>query len=108
MQLFITAFESVPDPRAENVRHDLGEILIIAFIAVLCGAQGCAEMAQFGRVKLKFFKRFLKLKHGIPSHDTFSTVFRMIEPKSLDTVAAKDGNEVVMAQPCSARTRRSR
>ena len=84
MQLFITAFASVPDPRAENVRHDLGEILIIAFIAVLCGAQGCAEMAEFGRVKLKFFKRFLKLKHGVPSHDTFSTVFRMIDPTALD------------------------
>ena len=85
MQLFIAAFESVPDPRAENVRHDLGEIVIIAFIAVLCGAQGCAEMAQFGRVKLKFFKRFLKLKHGVPSHDTFSTVYGMIDPKALDS-----------------------
>lgn len=84
MQLFIAAFESVPDPRAENVRHDLGEVLIIAFVAVLCGAQGCAEMAQFGRVKLEFFRRFLKLKHGIPSHDTFSCLFRMIDPKALD------------------------
>jgi predicted transposase YbfD/YdcC len=84
MQLFIAAFEGVPDPRAENVRHDLGELLMIAFVAVLCGAQGCAEMAEFGRVKIKFFKRFLKLKHGVPSHDTFSTVFRMIDPKALD------------------------
>jgi DDE_Tnp_1-associated len=39
MQLFLTAFESVPDPRAENVRHDLVEILLIAFLAVLCSAQ---------------------------------------------------------------------
>ena len=84
MQLFIAAFDSVPDPRADNVRHDLGEMLMIAFVAVLCGAQGCAEMAEFGRVKLKFFKRFLKLRHGVPSHDTFSTVFRMIDPKALD------------------------
>jgi predicted transposase YbfD/YdcC len=84
MQLFIAAFESVPDPRAENVRHDLVEILIVAFIAVLCGAQSCAEMAEFGREKIRFFKRFLKLRHGIPSHDTFSTVFRMLDPKALD------------------------
>lgn len=84
MQLFIAAFASVPDPRAENVRHDLGELLIIAFVAVLCGAQGCAEMAEFGRVKLRFFRRFLDLKHGIPSHDTFSTVFRMLDPNALD------------------------
>jgi hypothetical protein len=41
-------------------------------------------MAEFGRAKLKFRKRFLKLKHGIPSHDTFSTVFRMLDPKALD------------------------
>ena len=49
MQLFIAAFDSVADPRAENVRHDLGEMLMIAFVAVLCGAQGCAGMAEFGR-----------------------------------------------------------
>jgi predicted transposase YbfD/YdcC len=84
MQLFIAAFEDVPDPRAENVRHDLAEILIVAFIAVLCGAQSCAEMAEFGREKIKLFKRFLKLGHGIPSHDTFSYLFRMIDPKALD------------------------
>jgi hypothetical protein len=41
-------------------------------------------MTEFGRTKLKFFKRFLKLKHGIPSHDTFSTVLRIIDPKALD------------------------
>jgi len=84
MQLFLTAFESVPDPRAENSRHDLIEILLIAFLAVLCGARHCSEMAEFGQAKLKFLKRFLKLKHGIPSHDTFSTVFRMLDPKALD------------------------
>jgi len=84
MQLFVTAFESVPDPRAENTRHDLAEILIIAFLAVLCGAQHCSEMSAFGRAKLKFLKRFLRLKHGVPSHDTFSTVFRMLDPKALD------------------------
>jgi predicted transposase YbfD/YdcC len=84
MQLFLTAFESVPDPRAENSRHNLVEVLLIAFLAVLCGARHCSEMAEFGHAKLKFLKRFLKLKHGIPSHDTFSTLFRMLDPKALD------------------------
>ena len=84
MQLFLSAFQSVPDPRAENTRHDLVEILVIAFVAVLCGATSCCEMAEFGRTKLRFLKRFLKLKHAIPSHDTFSTVLRMIDPKALD------------------------
>jgi predicted transposase YbfD/YdcC len=84
MQLFLTAFKSVPDPRAGNTRHALAEVLIIAFLAVLCGAQHCSEMAAFGRAKIMFLKRFLKLKHGIPSHDTFSTVLRMLDPKALD------------------------
>ena len=84
MQLFLAAFQSVPDPRADNVRHNLAELLIIAFLAVLCGATSCAEMAEFGRVKLKFLKRFLKLRNGIASHDTFSNVFRMLDPKALD------------------------
>lgn len=84
MHLFLSAFEDVPDPRAENTRHDLGELLVIAFISVLCGATSCAEMAAFGRAKEGVFRGFLKLKHAVPSHDTFSAVFRMIDPKALD------------------------
>ncbi len=84
MQLFLTAFEDVPDPRAENTRHDLGELLVIAFVSVLCGATSCAEMAAFGRAKESVFRGFLKLRHAVPSHDTFSAVFRMIDPKALD------------------------
>ncbi|MFT7593905.1 MAG: hypothetical protein ACI8R4_001221 [Paracoccaceae bacterium] len=52
--------------------------------AVLCGAKSCAEMSTFGRSKEHVFKGFLKLKYSIPSHDTFSTVLRMIDPKALD------------------------
>lgn len=76
MDIFLTAFDDIPDPRADNARHDLGELLVIAFVAVLCGATSCAGMAMFGRAKECLFRDFLKLKHAIPSHDTFSTVFR--------------------------------
>ncbi len=84
MHIFLSAFDHVPDPRAENARHDLGELLVIAFVSVLCGATSCAEMSAFGRAKENIFRDFLKLKHAIPSHDTFSAVFRMIDPKALD------------------------
>ena len=84
MHVFLSAFDSVPDPRASNARHDLGELLVIAFVSVLCGSASCAEMAAFGRAKESFFRGFLKLKHAIPSHDTFSEVFRMVDPKALD------------------------
>lgn len=84
MHLFLSAFEEIPDHRAENARHDLGELLVIAFVSVLCGATSCADMAAFGRAKESVFRDFLKLKHAVPSHDTFSAVFRMIDPKALD------------------------
>ena len=84
MQIFLTAFDEVADPRAGNAGHDLAELLVVAFVSVLCGATSCAEMAAFGRAKEHVFRDFLKLRHAIPSHDTFSAVFRVIEPKALD------------------------
>lgn len=89
MQIFLSAFETVPDPRASNARHDLGELLVIAFVSVLCGSSSCAEMAEFGQAKEHVFRDFLKLKHAIPSHDTFCDVFRMIDPKALDAAFGK-------------------
>jgi len=89
MQIFLSAFEAIPDPRASNARYDLGELLVIAFVSVLCGSSSCAEMAAFGRAKEHIFRDFLRLKHAIPSHDTFSDVFRMIDPKALDAAFGK-------------------
>jgi predicted transposase YbfD/YdcC len=79
MERFQEAFGSLPDPRAENARHDLVDILAIALAAVLCGAESCADMADFGEAKEPLLRRFLRLEHGIPSHDTFSRVFRLLD-----------------------------
>jgi len=73
-------FADVPDPRSENARHDLLEILTIALCAVLCGAETCVDMAVFGEAKEPLLRQFLELEHGVPSHDTFSRVFRLLEP----------------------------
>lgn len=73
-------FEAVPDPRAENAWHDLSEVLLIAFAATLCGAENCSEMAMFGRAKEPVLREFLRLEHGVPSHDTFSRIFRLLDP----------------------------
>jgi len=80
MQKFTRVFQELQDPRAGNARHDLVEILVIALAAVLCGAEGCADMADFGEAKEGLLKQFLRLEHGIPSHDTFSRVFRILDP----------------------------
>ena len=49
----------------------------------LCGSETCANMALFGRSKRDFLREFLALEHGIPSHDTFSRVFRLLDPRPI-------------------------
>lgn len=73
-------FASVADPRAANARHELGDVLMIAFAALLCGAENCVDFATFGRAKESLLRQFLVLEHGPPSHDTFSRVFRLLDP----------------------------
>jgi predicted transposase YbfD/YdcC len=84
MQKFRKAFGRVPDPRADNARHDLLEVLFIALAATLCGAESCLDMADFGRSKEGLLRSFLRLEHGIPSHDTFSRVFRLLKPQAFE------------------------
>lgn len=74
-------FSSLPDPRVERSKlHSLLDILTIAILAVLCGAEGWEDMEEFGESKEKWLKTFLLLENGIPSHDTFRRVFAAIDP----------------------------
>lgn len=77
---FTTCFADLHDPRAANTSHLLLETLLIAFCAVLSGADDAAAMARFGRAKQDYFGSFLHLQHGIPWHDTFSRPFRQLDP----------------------------
>jgi predicted transposase YbfD/YdcC len=75
-------FGKVRDPRIGNAtRHKLMDILVIAICGVVCGADGWSDVALFGKSKFKWFKTFLELPHGIPSHDTFGRVFGLIKPE---------------------------
>lgn len=85
MDRFSECFEDLPDPRADNALHDLTELLFIALMATLCGATSCTDMALFARMKAYLWQDVLVLKHGFPSHDTFSRVFRMLDPKAFET-----------------------
>ena len=77
-----TVFADVPDPRIEtaNKLHKLTDILVIATCAVIAGAEGWEDIAEYGTSKEPFFRRFLELKNGIPSHDTFERVFAKLDP----------------------------
>jgi predicted transposase YbfD/YdcC len=82
-------FRPLKDPRANNTRHDLVEILVIALAATLAGAKTCTEFEFFGQGRLELLRQFLELEHGIPSHDTFSNVFRALDPQGLEAVLRK-------------------
>jgi hypothetical protein len=78
---FAACFEALEDPRTGNAAlHDFHSLLMIALCAVLCGAQGSVDMALFARQKEPFLREFLDMKHGPPSHDTFSRLFRHLDP----------------------------
>jgi predicted transposase YbfD/YdcC len=81
----VEALEAVPDPRrqCQNLRHRLVDVLVIGFCAVLGGCDDFVEIAAFGRSKEDFFRRFLELPNGIPSHDTFRRVFQTVCPRAL-------------------------
>ena len=82
MEKFIACWDGLDDPRTGNAAlHDFHEILIIAMCAVLCGGQGSVDMGLFAKSKEPLLRSFLKLAHGVPSHDTFSRLFRMLDPK---------------------------
>ena len=72
-------FSKVSDPRKDRTRdHKLIDIIVIAILATICGAEGWVDVELFGKSKLAWLKTFLELPHGIPSHDTFGRVFSLI------------------------------
>jgi predicted transposase YbfD/YdcC len=76
---FVFYFSDVEDPRSDNKRHLLLDILVIAICGAICGADTWTDVELFGQAKERWFRTFLELPHGIPSHDTFSRVFALID-----------------------------
>jgi len=78
---FIACWEGLEDPRTGNAGlHDFHELLMIALCTVLSGGQGAVDMAEYARAKEPFLRGLLKLTNGLPSHDTFSRLFRQLNP----------------------------
>ena len=72
-------FGDLEDPRIERCkRHQLLDIITIG--AVICGADSWVHVEMFGKIKEEWFRTFLELGNGIPSHDTFGDVFSRLDP----------------------------
>jgi len=78
----IEHFKDLADPQIDRTKeHDLIDVLIIAVCCLLCAGESFNDMEDFGKAKEEWFKGFLKLRNGIPSHDTFNRVFQALDPK---------------------------
>ena len=86
LQELFSVFQGVEDPRRGNAtRHDLNEMLVVALLSMLTGGRTCVDMEDYGCASESLLRRFLTLEHGIPSHDTFSRLFRLLDPAALQT-----------------------
>jgi predicted transposase YbfD/YdcC len=87
MTSFLTILGSVPDPRSGNAqRHGLLDMLVIALVASVCGAETCVDFAEFAADREPLLREFLSLENGLPSHDTFSRLFRLLDPQAFGRV----------------------
>jgi predicted transposase YbfD/YdcC len=83
MESLITILSEVRDPRDFNARHDCAAMLFISLIATLCGAKHCVDFADFAAANHDDLLEFVDLPHGAPSHDSFSRLFRLLDPNEM-------------------------
>lgn len=79
--VFLEYFKDMPDGRQSGkVAYRLDEILLLALVATLAGAEGFTDMARFGHKKLDLLRRFLPYANGTPSHDHLGDIFASLDP----------------------------
>ena len=83
-------FDDIPDPRAANTSHRLGDLLMVALAATLCGAVTASEFALFASERWPALHPYVRGRKP-PSHDTFSRLFRLIKPEHLATALSRFG-----------------
>src|SRR5947209_1232705 len=78
-------FRRLHDPRVRGrTKHLLVDLLVLALCGVIANCDDWPDIALFARQREAWFKRFLKLPGGIPSHDTFERVFAALNPHALE------------------------
>jgi predicted transposase YbfD/YdcC len=82
-------FSIIEDPRRGKVAFELTEILVIVTCALFSEVETFVDIAHWARLKEAWLRRFLRLKNGLPSHDTMNRVFRLLDPKVFATVFAQ-------------------
>lgn len=74
-------FSGLEDPRVDRTkRHVLADVIVIAVLAVVCGADDWDDVSLFARIREAWLTELLGLRHGVPSTSTFKRVFRALDP----------------------------
>jgi len=89
METLISIFREVRDPRDFNAQHDLAAMLFVALAATLCGAKSCVDIADFVAANESELAEIVDLRHGPPSHDSFSRLFRLLDPEEVAKAFAR-------------------
>lgn len=84
MEQVLTILREVCDPRDSNARHDCTAMIFVALMAIVCGAKSCVEIADFAAANVADLAEIVDLPHGAPSHDSFSRLFRLLNPDELE------------------------
>jgi len=106
LEEFGACWEGLEDPRTGNATlHHLHDLLMIALCSVICGGENAMDMAAFAKAKEPLLRGFLRLPNGVPSHDTFSRLFRLLDPAPFGAghASGKSALHMVSAWGCEQR-----
>src|SRR3954466_11553058 len=82
--VFLSYFDDLPDPRQRGkVVYPLDEVLVLALLAVLAGAETFVDIARFGAKKLRPCRRFRPFRDGTPSHDHLGDIFAAVDGEAI-------------------------
>jgi predicted transposase YbfD/YdcC len=84
----VEQLQTIADPRRQcaNLKHPLVDVIMLGFCGVLAGCEDFVEITTWGKLNEAFVRTFLELPHGIPSHDTFTRVFAVLPPATVQAV----------------------
>jgi predicted transposase YbfD/YdcC len=87
---FVELFRKLPDERQEwKVKHKLVDILFIAVVCTIADCDDWEEMEWLAKQKESWFRKYIELPNGIPSHDTIERVFSWLDLNAFRLVFQK-------------------
>ena len=99
-RMLVSRLGALDDPRqAGKVCYPLVEMSMVAVAGVIADCDGWEDVADFGRDRLDWLRRFLPFENGVPSHDTFARVFSVVDVEQLEACVAGWVEETFTCSP---------